>query len=40
MEKSMAMNNLMALVALGQSPWYDNIDRRLIQNGQLQKLIT
>ncbi|MGD8513530.1 MAG: transaldolase [Deltaproteobacteria bacterium] len=36
----MAMNNLMALVALGQSPWYDNIDRRLIQNGQLQKLIT
>jgi len=30
----------MALTALGQSPWYDNIDRRLIENGQLQKLIT
>jgi transaldolase len=36
----MAMNNLIALTALGQSPWYDNIDRRLIQNGELQELIT
>ncbi|MBW1740425.1 MAG: transaldolase [Deltaproteobacteria bacterium] len=31
-------NNLRALLALGQSPWYDNIDRRLIQNGQIEKL--
>ena len=30
----------MALAALGQSPWYDNIDRRLIQNGHLQKLVS
>jgi transaldolase len=36
---SMATNSLVALAALGQSPWYDNMDRRLIQNGQLQKLI-
>lgn len=36
----MASNNLTALAAMGQSPWYDNIDRRLIQNGQLQKLIS
>ena len=35
----MGTNSLVALAALGQSPWYDNIDRRLIQNGQLQKLI-
>jgi transaldolase len=40
METSMGMNNLMALAALGQSPWYDNIDRRLIQNGYLQKLVS
>jgi len=31
-------NNLETLLALGQSPWYDNIDRRLIQNGKLEKL--
>jgi transaldolase len=31
-------NNLEALLAVGQSPWYDNIDRRLIQNGKLEKL--
>ena len=31
-------NNLKALLALGQSPWYDNIDRRTIQNGKLEKL--
>jgi transaldolase len=40
METSMGMNNLMALAALGQSPWYDNIDRGLIQNGYLQKLLS
>lgn len=31
-------NNLKALLAVGQSPWYDNIDRRLINNGKLEKL--
>lgn len=31
-------NNLKTLLAVGQSPWYDNIDRRLIQNGKLEKL--
>ena len=31
-------NNLSALLGLGQSPWYDNIDRRLINNGKLKKL--
>jgi transaldolase len=31
-------NNLKALLTLGQSPWYDNIDRRLIENGKLEKL--
>jgi transaldolase len=36
----MGTNNLRALAALGQSPWYDNIDRRLILNGQLQKLVS
>ena len=35
----MATNNrLETLLAVGQSPWYDNIDRRLIQNGKLEKL--
>ncbi|MBN1353454.1 MAG: transaldolase [Candidatus Omnitrophica bacterium] len=27
----------MELAGLGQSPWYDNIDRRLIKNGELKK---
>ena len=31
-------NNLKALLSLGQSPWYDNIDRRIIQNGKLENL--
>jgi transaldolase len=31
-------NNLETLLAVGQSPWYDNIDRRLIQNGKLERL--
>jgi len=31
-------NNLKTLFEIGQSPWYDNIDRRLIQNGTLEKL--
>ena len=29
-------NNLKAMLALGQSPWYDNIDRNMIQNGELK----
>ena len=35
----MEKNNLFALSTLGQSPWYDNIDRNIILNGELQKLI-
>lgn len=31
-------NNLKELLAVGQSPWYDNIDRRLINNGKLENL--
>lgn len=31
-------NNLKALLAIGQSPWYDNIDRRLIENGKIEEL--
>jgi len=31
-------NNLVALAELGQSPWYDNIDRRLIQSGEFKGL--
>ena len=31
-------NNLETLLAVGQSPWYDNIDRRLIENGKLEGL--
>ncbi len=34
----MQTNSLMELAALGQSPWYDNIDRRLVLNGYLRKL--
>ncbi len=33
-----AVNKLKKLCQLGQSPWYDNIDRRLIENGELKKL--
>ncbi len=33
-------NNLQKLSQLGQSPWYDNIDRSIIQNGELQKLFS
>lgn len=36
----MERNNLRALLTLGQSPWYDNIDRRLIENGELKKLFS
>ncbi|MCK4390367.1 MAG: transaldolase [Desulfobacterales bacterium] len=34
----MDTNNLETLFLVGQSPWYDNIDRRLIQNGRIEEL--
>lgn len=33
----METNKLMTLATLGQSPWYDNIDRKIIQNGELKR---
>ncbi len=33
------MNNIDALHALGQSIWYDNIQRSLLENGQMQDMI-
>ena len=36
--KDSPINKLKKLYQLGQSPWYDNIDRRLIQNGELKTL--
>ena len=30
---------LQAMTALGQSPWYDNIERRLLQNGELAAML-
>lgn len=38
MTDSAGYNRLKKLGQLGQSPWYDNIDRRLIENGELKKL--
>lgn len=35
----MKKNNLQALRDLGQSPWYDNIDRNILKNGELRALI-
>ncbi len=32
------VNRLKKLYQFGQSPWYDNIDRRLIENGELKSL--
>lgn len=37
-EETVMNNNLMAMIEMGQSPWYDNIDRNIIQNGDLKKL--
>ncbi|MBW2108826.1 MAG: transaldolase [Deltaproteobacteria bacterium] len=34
----MVTNSLVSLRRLGQSPWYDNIDRTLIENGELKAL--
>jgi len=31
-------NKLVALAEIGQSPWYDNIERRFIKNGHLKEL--
>ncbi|MFA5039613.1 MAG: transaldolase [Candidatus Omnitrophota bacterium] len=36
---SQTTGRLKKLRQLGQSPWYDNIDRRLIENGELKGLI-
>jgi len=33
------MNPLKELYNLGQSPWYDNIERRILKNGELTRLI-
>jgi transaldolase len=33
-----SVSRLRKLAQMGQSPWYDNIDRRLIENGELKKL--
>ena len=33
-------NNLKSLSAIGQSPWYDNIDRRLLNNGRITELFS
>ncbi len=35
----MKTNNISALLELGQSPWYDNISRELINNGDFQRLL-
>jgi transaldolase len=35
----MSTNPLVELARLGQSVWYDNIERKLIQSGELQRLI-
>ena len=38
METNLKTNTLFKLASLGQSPWYDNIDRRYIKNGHLAEL--
>ena len=38
METKSKVNTLTALAHAGQSPWYDNIDRRFLKNGELKKL--
>jgi len=35
----MSNNPLVQLASLNQSPWYDNIQRAMIQNGELKRLI-
>ena len=36
----MVMNQITKLHELGQSIWYDNIERRLLKNGELENMIT
>ena len=38
METKVKTSALRKLFGIGQSPWYDNIDRRFIKNGKLKKL--
>ena len=38
METNTKQNALVELAKAGQSPWYDNIDRRFIKNGELKKI--
>lgn len=38
METKLKLNTLKKLAKIGQSPWYDNIDRRFIKNGRLKEL--
>jgi len=37
-ETKSKVNTLTALARIGQSPWYDNIDRRFVKNGKLKEL--
>jgi transaldolase len=34
------MNPISTLQSLGQSIWYDNIQRRLLENGEMTAMIT
>ena len=38
MKTRLKTNTLQRLSQIGQSPWYDNIDRRFIKNGKLKEL--
>ncbi|UCD55633.1 MAG: transaldolase [Candidatus Omnitrophota bacterium] len=38
MQTEIKVNTLKKLAGKGQSPWYDNIDRRFIKNGHLKEL--
>jgi len=38
MKTKTGLNTLKRLLAAGQSPWYDNIDRRLLKSGELKRL--
>jgi transaldolase/glucose-6-phosphate isomerase len=40
MKGTKMQNNIAILTGLGQSLWYDNIDRRLLNNGELERMIT
>jgi len=34
------MNNSQELLAAGQSVWYDNVQRKLLKNGEMARMIT